>query len=166
MALLLVGATSASAATIWGPATSSVEYGNNDFVDDAWSSGQIDLTKLAPGYLAPLTLTLSFTTKNLVPNSSFSVGGTTTSSPYVADLLLPVGTSSWTKTYDVVGYDPAGIYFTAFLSGPSSATTWTLTSATLSDSKPATTPIPAAGLLLGSGLLGLFGIGKARLKKD
>lgn len=78
------------------------------------------------------------------------------------------GSIGETKPFSyVVSQTTDGIYSFQFLSGAASGASnpadWSLVSATLKNSNPpASTPIPAAALLLGSGLLGLFGVNKAR----
>ncbi|MDO9081797.1 MAG: hypothetical protein Q7U56_00775, partial [Humidesulfovibrio sp.] len=111
----------------------------------------------------PLSLTLEFSTSGLGGVSTFHVGGTKGAGSS-SESFAPLTASTSLLSFDVV-YNPSGVYaFKAYVTSGTDDATWTMTKATL-NSKTATTPIPAAGLLLGSGLLGLFGIGKARRNK-
>lgn len=60
--------------------------------------------------------------------------------------------------------DKSGIYqFELFSTGKASSTAyWELSKAQLSNSEPSKTPLPAAILLFGSGLVGMFGVNKVR----
>ncbi|HWR04302.1 MAG TPA: hypothetical protein VN419_09805 [Humidesulfovibrio sp.] len=71
-------------------------------------------------------------------------------------------------TFDITGYlnlvTGPGLYALSVVAndiwGANEAAHWTINSASLTTTSP--TPIPAAFLLLGSGLLGLFGVNKSR----
>lgn len=166
LTVLLVSATSSFAAVIWTAPAGSTVYANYAFDNKAiWSSGTLNLLGVQGTDTAPLKLALTFTTSSFAKPPGLYVTGTLKG---ITNFMLDSGSASWTETIDV-RYSDKGIYaFTAYVGSKKSDTTgtWTFGGATLSNSKPATTPIPAAGLLLGSGLLGLFGLGKARRRKD
>lgn len=163
---LLAGATNSFAAVIWtAPSTSSI-YGG---LSNQWTASTGDISAVQ-GPSSVLTLTLQLNATGLAGATRAvdylkGSGFAATPTAYVLQPLTLPGTSSasWTVSYDVL-YNAAGIYnFSSYLKTPGASSSWTLTSATLSN--PAKTPIPAAGLLLGSGVLGLFGLGKARRKR-
>ncbi len=166
MAVLLVGATSGFAAPLWTALPDSTVRGDGDYTGQFWSGSTTD--PLSIPSTTPLQLTLQFTATGLGSDNIFLVGGTkglgSTGIGTTSESFAPLS-GSGTLSFDVV-HNPSGIYaFTAYiLSNSYDTAAWTMTKATL-DVKTATTPIPAAGLLLGSGLLGLFGIGKARRNK-
>ncbi|MDO9081783.1 MAG: hypothetical protein Q7U56_00705 [Humidesulfovibrio sp.] len=166
LTVLLVSATSSFAAVIWTetPATpiGYVNHATNPLA--SWSATTPVLSGTSASF--PLTLSLTFTTSSFVKAPWLYVTGASSGGD---SLRLTAGSLSLTKTF-AVDYQSSGVYaFGAYVESAKlvdAGATWAFKSATLSDTKPATTPIPAAGLLLGSGLLGLFGIGKARRRKD
>ncbi len=165
LTVLLVSATSSFAAVIW-TATGTPSVYQNNYINPSskWASGVLDLSKVQ-GAAGPLTLTLSFTTDDVLGKTKLYVDGTRVDGR-AASWVYGKTDMVFTQPVDVA-FNSKGVYSLSayFTMSGSPAATWTLTGATLSNSQP-TTPIPAAGLLLGSGLLGLFGIGKARRKKD
>ncbi len=166
LTVLLVSATSSFAAVIWSETPAApISYANHATNKLAlWSATTPVLSGTSASF--PLTLTLEFATSGFATAPRmFAKGASSGGESY----LLTAGSASWKKNF-IVDYKSSGVYaFSAYVESfnpANAAGTWAFKSATLSDTKPATTPIPAAGLLLGSGLLGLFGIGKARRRKD
>lgn len=93
-----------------------------------------------------------------------AVGGFANSSPIVFGTFSHSGTSvdpfSTSASFGLA----TGIYsFKLVSAGSETASWWSPTSASISGSQPiGKAPIPAAALLLGSGVLGLFGVNKTR----
>lgn len=146
------------AAQIWSTSPSTT-FQDIDFpgtpLTTQWDSGLISV-----GPQTDTTLTLSFVVNfgKLTPESNFVISGLGA----LPSSFAPLSNGLWTQSFIV---PTKGVYqFGAYLENGDASSTWQLQSATLSNS--AKTPIPAAALLLGSGVLGLFGVNKSRRNKN
>lgn len=176
--MLLATAGVAQASTIWSAPASSQTY----YEGDRWAGTTQNLQSLQQGQTS-LTLSMdirisgpwnadAYNHTGLVPGY-FLVGGTGSTTPLVGyDNLVnspkyTTGEADGTFTnYTLsmpVTLKSSGVYsFYAFsLSDDFGYGKWNMLGAKLtSTDKPAATPIPAAVWLLGSGLMGLVGMGK------
>lgn len=155
----LLCATSASATVL--PVDTSIWYQKGTAVN-TWS-----VAGVSSSGTGPLLLTLSFNTQGIGSSGSsyLKVYGVDPLSPTVYSPVFVTAAQSFYSDIQIpVTESKTGVYaFDIQIKGVVGSA-FNLQSASLTGG--AKTPIPAAALLLGSGVLGLFGIGKARNRRN